>query len=163
MKNWLFKLKSSKNNNEDLIGELKILKFNNILDIEKKVLDMQETFNKTMVIKEKEFRERIFNWQMKEADLLKQMAKLSNEKDKIGKMLAKIKEENEELKLSGESLSLQVNEFEQLYEDTKLQIKDVMNSLTLEKAREKVLNKKTIGCIIFANYNVESKSYYCFK
>jgi len=35
--------------------------------------------------------------------------------------------------LSQDSLSLQVNEFEQLYKDTKLQIKDLRNNLTLEK------------------------------
>jgi len=89
-----------------LLSEINILEFNNRLDIEKKVRDIQEEFNKTMVIKENKFRKKIFNWQIKEANLLKKIDKLSNENDEIGKMLAKTKEENEEFQLSRESLSL---------------------------------------------------------
>jgi len=39
-----------------LIDELKNLKFNNTLDIEKKIRDMQEEFNKTILIKDNEFK-----------------------------------------------------------------------------------------------------------
>ena len=150
----------------DFEHELSELKFNSIYDMEKKIKDMQEVFDKIIQRKENESEAKLVNWQIEEANLLKQINKLSIENDIISKALAKSKEENKELELSRKSLRLQVNEFEQLYENTKLQVNDVVNNLILAKVQnQKQLDALSLQIVMLNQkvFNVSSEKNHLLK
>jgi len=89
---------------EDRICEESKRKSNYVLYIEKKVKEDQEQCEVKIENKENEFKEELFIWKGKEANLLKQINELSSENKKFLTIISKNKEEKETLILSNVSL-----------------------------------------------------------